>query len=69
GKAVADIGPLHFAGFAAWVVWAFVHISYLIEFENRVLVMTQWAWNYVTRRRGARLITGHPLQPEIKEPS
>ena len=68
GKAVADIGPLHFAGFPAWVVWAVVHILNLIEFENRVLVMTQWAWNYLTRRRGARLITGTPLQPEIKEP-
>jgi NADH:ubiquinone reductase (H+-translocating) len=68
GKAVADIGPLKLTGFPAWVVWALVHIFYLIEFENRVLVMIQWAWNYVTRRRGARLITGMPLQPEIKKP-
>jgi NADH:ubiquinone reductase (H+-translocating) len=69
GKAVADLGPLHLSGFPAWVIWAGVHIVYLIEFENRVLVMLQWAWNYVTRGRGARLITGEPLQPEIKEPS
>jgi NADH:ubiquinone reductase (H+-translocating) len=68
GKAVADFGRLRLAGFPAWIVWAAVHIFYLVEFENRVLVMTQWAWNYFTRRRGARLITGEPLQPEIKSP-
>ena len=68
GKAVADMGVLRFDGFPAWLVWAAVHIFYLIEFENRVLVVTQWAWNYFTRRRGARLITGDRLQPEIKEP-
>jgi NADH:ubiquinone reductase (H+-translocating) len=69
GKAVADLNLLRFAGFPAWVVWAAVHVLYLIGFENRVLVMTRWAWNYITRRRGARLITGAPLQPEIKKPS
>ncbi len=56
--AVADLGFLKFAGFPAWLIWVFIHILYLIEFDNRVLVMFQWAWNYFTRKRGARLITG-----------
>ena len=42
----------------AWLIWLFVHIRYLIEFDNQFLVLFQWAWNYVTRNRGARLITG-----------
>lgn len=56
GRAVADIWKLHFAGFVAWLVWTFVHIFFLIGFRNRVLVMIQWAWSYVTYGRGARLI-------------
>lgn len=47
-------------GFAAWVVWLFVHILYLIGFRNRLLVMGQWAWAYLRWERGARLITGEP---------
>ncbi len=46
--AVADLGRLRFDGFFAWLVWAFVHIFKLLVFENRLLVMTQWAWNYVS---------------------
>jgi NADH:ubiquinone reductase (H+-translocating) len=61
--AVADLGFLHLSGFAAWVIWVFVHIRYLIEFDNKILVLTQWAWNYFTRKRGARLITGEDLLP------
>jgi NADH:ubiquinone reductase (H+-translocating) len=57
GQAVADIWKLHFSGFLAWLVWIFVHIFFLIGFRNRVLVLLQWAWSYVTYRRGARLIT------------
>ncbi len=55
--AVAAVGRWRFSGFPAWVVWLFVHIAYLIEFENRVLVLIQWAWSYFTKNRGARLIT------------
>jgi len=62
--AVADLGKLRFSGFPAWLIWAFVHISYLIEFDNKVLVLFQWAWNYFTRRRGVRLITGD-VSPEL----
>jgi NADH dehydrogenase len=58
GQAVADIWRLHFGGFIAWLVWIFVHIFFLIGFRNRVLVLLEWAWSYVTYSRGARLITG-----------
>ena len=56
-KAVADFGRLHLAGFLAWFTWVFVHLMYLVEFENRLLVLTEWVYNYITRNRGARLIT------------
>lgn len=56
--AVADFGFMRFSGWLAWLIWVFVHIAHLIEFDNRVLVLFQWASNYFTRKRGARLITG-----------
>ena len=56
--AVVDLGFLKLTGTIAWLVWIFAHIYYLIEFDNKLIVMTQWAWNYFTRSRGARLITG-----------
>lgn len=55
--AVCDLGAARFSGFPAWLLWLFVHIGYLIEFDNKVLVMVQWAFAYYTRKRGARLIT------------
>ena len=57
-KAVAQFGKVHIAGFLAWFVWVFVHLMYLVEFDNRLLVFVEWVYNYVTRNRGARLITG-----------
>lgn len=57
-KAVADLGWIGFSGLFAWLAWLFIHIIYLIEFGNRVLVVFQWAWNYFTQGRSARLITG-----------
>lgn len=54
--AVANFGRLRFSGYPAWLLWLFVHLMYLVGFENRLLVFVQWAWNYVTRNRGARLI-------------
>ncbi len=56
--AVVDLGFIKFSGFLAWLFWAFVHIYYLIEFDNKLVVLVQWGWNYFTRKRGARLITG-----------
>lgn len=55
---VAHLGKLKFSGLPAWLLWLFIHIFFLIGFRNRVLVMLQWAWSYVTYDRGARLITG-----------
>ena len=63
--AVADLGALKFGGFLAWLIWVFIHIVYLIEFDNRIIVMFQWAWNYFTRKRGARLITGQDPFPLV----
>jgi NADH:ubiquinone reductase (H+-translocating) len=57
-KAVAEFGKVHIAGFPAWFLWVFVHLMYLVEFDNRLLVFTEWVYNYFTRNRGARLITG-----------
>jgi NADH dehydrogenase len=64
--AVADLGALHLSGFIGWIIWAFIHISFLIGFDNKLLVLIQWAWYYFTRKRGARLITGEDLHPLIK---
>lgn len=60
--AVVDLGFIRFSGFIAWFVWIVAHIYYLIEFDNKLVVMVQWAWDYVTRKRGARLITGKELE-------
>jgi NADH dehydrogenase len=56
-SAVVDLHWLRFSGWFAWLTWLFVHITLLIQFQNRLLVLTQWAWNYFTRNRSARLIT------------
>jgi len=56
--AIAQFGKLHISGLLAWLSWLFVHIFFLIGFRNRVLVMIQWAWSYLTYARSARLITG-----------
>jgi len=56
--AVAVIGRVQLSGLTAWVTWLLVHIISLIGFRNRVLVLLQWAWAYVSWQRGARLITG-----------
>jgi len=58
GAAVADIKGLHLSGFLAWITWLVVHLWYLVGFENRVLVFTRWGFSFITRGRGARLITG-----------
>jgi NADH dehydrogenase len=54
--AVADLGGLHFSGFTAWLLWLFVHLLFLVQFQNRLLVLVQWMWNYITRNRSALLI-------------
>ncbi|MFI5247215.1 MAG: NAD(P)/FAD-dependent oxidoreductase, partial [Nitrospirales bacterium] len=55
-QAVAQIGPLHFSGLIAWLLWCVVHIFFLIGFRNRVRVMSEWVWYYITFKPGARVI-------------
>lgn len=66
--AVANVFGLHFWGLPAWLIWLFIHLMYIVEFQNRVLVFVQWGFEYLTFSRGARLITGSgdadsPTQP------
>jgi len=56
------------SGFFAWALWLLIHITYLIGFANRVVVVTRWGWSFFTHGRGSRLITGEPLLPPIEEP-
>jgi NADH dehydrogenase len=66
--AVADFGFARFSGWFAWVLWLFVHLLYLVGFQNRLVVLIQWAFEYFTFNRGARLITGPvPPLPELVE--
>ena len=57
-SAVAHFGRLKISGLAAWLLWLFVHLMHLVQFQNRVLVFFQWSWCYLTWNRAARLITG-----------
>ena len=68
-RAIVEIGRLRLAGFPAWLLWLVVHIYYLTGFKNRLLVVLQWAWSYLSFRRGARLIVNkewrfHPTDKE-----
>ncbi len=56
--AVAEVGSFRFSGFAAWLAWLFVHIIFLVGFRNRIAVLFNWGYAYLTYGRGARLITG-----------
>ena len=64
--AVAELGWLCLSGLSAWIIWLFVHLLYIVQFQNRLLVLLQWAWLYITRDRSARLITGkNPLPLDL----
>jgi NADH dehydrogenase len=58
GAAVAQFEKFTISGFLAWLIWLLVHITYLVSFRSRLVVMFEWAWVYVRNERGARLITG-----------
>jgi phosphatidylglycerophosphatase A len=66
--AIAQFGKLHVSGYFAWLAWLFVHVLFLIGFRNRLIVMLQWAWSYLTYERGARLITGDSTLPGWTKP-
>lgn len=57
-RAIAEAGTLKMSGFIAWLAWLFVHVISLIGFRNRLWVLSEWFWAYLTRERSARLITG-----------
>lgn len=67
-KAVADLPKLHFNGFIAWVMWMVIHLISLIGFRNRLVVLANWIWSYITYDRGTRVII-RPFEKEIKSPS
>lgn len=63
-RAVAEIGSYRFGGFAAWVLWSVVHVSFLIGFRSKLFAILEWSWLYIFWSRGARLITGEHAQPK-----
>ncbi len=67
-KAVADLNLIHLSGLPAWLVWLFVHIIFLVGFRNRLAVLFQWGWAYLTFNAGARLITRN-FQSETRPPA
>lgn len=68
-RAVAQFGgSLQFSGIVAWLLWLFVHLMYLVTFQNRLLVFIRWGFNYTTYNRGARLITGEPERGDAGDP-
>jgi NADH dehydrogenase len=69
GAAVAEFANSHFAGVLAWLLWLVVHIMFLVGFRNRVAVLLEWAWSYVTYERGARLITGSLSGANARNPT
>ena len=67
--AIANIFGIHISGLPAWLVWLFVHLMYIVEFQSRVLVFIQWGFEYLTFSRGARLITGVAATDSVTQPS
>ena len=63
GRAVARIGRLQVSGLLAWLIWLFVHLMYIVQFSNRLVIFVHWGFLYLTFNRGARLITGGEMQP------
>jgi NADH dehydrogenase len=57
-SAVANLFGFEVSGWPAWFIWLFIHLAYLLEFQSRIIVLIRWAFQYLTFRRGARLITG-----------
>ena len=66
--AVANIFGVHISGWPAWLIWLFIHLMYIVEFQNRVLVFIQWGFEYLTFSRGARLITGTAATDSVTKP-
>ncbi len=67
-RAIVEAGRFKLTGFIAWLAWLFIHVISLIGFKNRLYVLSEWFWAYLTRERSARLITGdaEELQDAIR---
>jgi len=63
-RAVAYISGLPFSGLFAWILWSLIHVTFLIGFRNKTVVMLEWAWNLLTSKRSVRLIANIPPQGE-----
>jgi len=68
GAAVANIFGFQLSGFPAWLVWLFIHLMYIVEFQSRLLVFIEWGFLYLTSNRGAMLITGSAGSKSLNEP-
>lgn len=66
--AVANIFGVHISGWPAWLIWLFIHLMYIVEFQSRILVFIQWGFEYLTFSRGARLITGSAATDSLTKP-
>jgi NADH dehydrogenase len=67
-RAIVELGSLRMSGYIAWLTWLVVHIYYLTGFRNRLLVVFQWAWSYLTFGRGARLIVSRKWRGSDTQP-
>jgi len=56
--AVAQVGRIHLSGFVAWLAWLVIHLIFLVGFRNKIAVLFQWFYSYVTYKRGARIVVG-----------
>ena len=67
--AVAQVGKFEFSGFVAWLAWLGIHLIFLIGFRNKIAVLIQWFYGYVTYRRGARIIIEYPHHDSCAPPT
>jgi len=67
-RAVGELGKIHISGFFAWLAWLFIHLLFLIGFRNRLFVMIEWAWAYLTYNHSARLITDPGEKEQVENP-
>jgi NADH dehydrogenase len=67
--AVAKVGKFEFSGFPAWLAWLVIHLIFLVGFRNKVAVLWQWFYSYITYKRGARIITTGLIHPPKETPA
>ena len=69
-RAIVESRGVKMSGFVAWLTWLFIHVAFLVGFRNRIAVLSQWIWAYVTNRRDSRVVFSHPkeLGPTALEP-